>query len=76
MKRQVVKELIAEGKSLQVALEAVGMAMSSYHYQPVRKGRMQALDEALVKAINKVCQGLRLQEGHCGVEGFRVDSQR
>ena len=58
MKRQMIEELIEEGKSLRVALEAVGMASSSYYYQPVRKRKPRALDEALVEAINKVRQGL------------------
>jgi hypothetical protein len=36
MERQLVEKLMAEGKPLKVALEAVGMAKSSYYYRPVR----------------------------------------
>jgi len=32
MKRQMVEELMMEGKPLKVALEAVGMAKSGYYY--------------------------------------------
>jgi len=53
----MVEGLIAEGKPLNVALEAVGMARSSYYYPPVSKRKPRALDEALVRAINKVHQG-------------------
>ncbi len=35
MKRRMVEELMAEGKPLKIALEAVGMAKSSYYYQSV-----------------------------------------
>jgi len=65
MKRQMVEGLIAEGKPLNVALEAVGMARSSYYYPPVSKRKPRALDEALVRAINKV------RQGHAEVYGYR-----
>ena len=65
MKRQMVGGLIAEGKPLKVALEAVGIAKSSYYYPPVRKRKPRALDEALVRAINKV------RQGHAEVYGYR-----
>jgi len=65
MKRQLVEGLIAEGKPLNVALEAVGMARSSYYYPPVSKRKPRALDEALVRAINKV------RQGHAEVYGYR-----
>ena len=54
MKRQMVEELMMEGKPLKVALEAVGMAESSYYYRSVGQRKPQALDEALVRAINEV----------------------
>ena len=57
MKRQMVEELMMEGKPLKVALEAVGMAESSYYYRSVGQRKPQALDEALVRAINEVRQG-------------------
>jgi len=65
MKRQMVEGLIAEGKPLNVALEAVGMARSSYYYPSVSKRKPRALDEALVRAINKV------RQGHAEVYGYR-----
>ncbi len=65
MKRQMVEGLIAEGKPLKVALEAVGMAKSSYYYRLVGWRKPWALDEALVRAINKV------RQGHAEVYGYR-----
>ena len=65
MKRQMVEGLIVEGKPLKVALEAVGMARSSYYYRPVRKRKPRALDDALVRAINEV------RQGHAEVYGYR-----
>ena len=65
MKRQMVEELMAEGKPLKVALEAVGMAKSSYYYRPARKRKPRALDEALVEAIHEV------RQGHAEVYGYR-----
>jgi len=65
MKHQLVKGLKMEGKSLKIALEAVGMAKSSYYYQPVRKRKPRALDEALVKSINEA------RQGHAEVYGYR-----
>jgi putative transposase len=65
MKRQMVEELMIEGKPLKVALEAVGIAKSSYYYRPVRKRKPRALDEALVRAINEV------RQGHAVVYGYR-----
>jgi putative transposase len=65
MKRQMVKEMIAEGKSLKVALEAVGIAKSSYYYQPVRKRKPRVLDRALVEAIKEV------RQGYAEVYGYR-----
>ena len=65
MKSQMVKELIAEGKPLNVALEAVGMAKSSYYYRPVRKRKPRVLDGALVEAIKEV------RQGYAEVYGYR-----
>ncbi len=65
MKRQMVEGLIAEGKPLKVALEAVGMAKSSYYYRSVEGRKPRALDETLVKAIKKV------RQGHAEVYGYR-----
>jgi len=65
MKRQLVEELMMEGKPLKVALEAVGMAKSSYYYRSAGRRKPQALDEALIRAINEV------RQGHAGVYGYR-----
>ena len=65
MKRQMAKELMATGKSLKVALEAVGMAKSSYYYRSVGQRKPRSLDEALVRAIKEV------REGHAEVYGYR-----
>ena len=65
MKRQLVKELMAEGKPLKVALEAVGMAKSSYYYRSVGQRKPRALDEALVRAIKEV------RQGYAEVYGYR-----
>jgi putative transposase len=65
MKRQMVKRLMMEGKPLKVALRAVGMAKSSYYYQPAGRRKPRALDETLVRAINEV------RQGHAGVYGYR-----
>jgi len=65
MKRQLVERLKMEGKPLKTALEAVGMAKSSYYYQSVRKRKPRALDEALVKSINEA------RQGHAEVYGYR-----
>ena len=65
MKRQLVEGLKMEGKPLKVALEAVGMAKSSYYYRSVRKRKPRALDEALVKSINEA------RQGHAEVYGYR-----
>ncbi len=65
MKRQMIEGLIAEGKPLKVALEAVGMAKSSYYYQSVEGRKSRALDGALVKAIHEV------RRGHAEVYGYR-----
>jgi len=65
MKRQMVKELMMEGKPLKVALEAVGMAKSSYYYRSAGQRKPRALDEALVRAINEV------RQGYAAVYGYR-----
>ena len=65
MKRQMVERLIMEGEPLKVALEAVGMAKSSYYYRSAGRRKPRALDEALVRAINEV------RQGHAGVYGYR-----
>jgi len=65
MKHQMVERLMMEGKPLKVALEAVGMAKSSYYYQPVGQRKPRALDEALVRAINEALKG------HANVYGYR-----
>ena len=65
MKRQLVEGLVMEGKPLKVALEAVGMAKSSYYYPPIGRRKPRALDEVLVRAINEVLKG------HAVVYGYR-----
>ena len=65
MKRQLVEELMTEGKPLKVALEAVGMAKSSYYYRSVGQRKTRALDETLVRAIKEV------RQGHAEVYGYR-----
>jgi len=65
MKRQLIEGLMAEGKPLKVALEAVGMARSSYYYQPVERKKPRSLDKALVRAIGEV------RQGHAEVYGYR-----
>jgi|TARA_B100000315_G_scaffold120522_1_gene110419 transposase InsO family protein len=65
MKRQLVKELMMEGKPLKVALEAVGMAKSSYYYRAGRRRQPRALDESLVRSISEV------RQGYAGVYGYR-----
>ena len=65
MKRKMVDGLIVEGKPLHIALEAVGMAKSSYYFRPVRQRKPRALDEELVAVINKIL------EGHAEVYGYR-----
>ena len=65
MKRQLVEGLIMEGKQLKVALEAAGMAKSSYFYRSAGWRKPRALDEALVRAINEV------RQGHANVYGYR-----
>ncbi len=65
MKRQMTEELMATGKSLKVALEAVGMTKSSYYYRSVGQRKPRSLDEALVRAIKEV------REGHAEVYGYR-----
>ena len=65
MKRQMIEELITEGRPLKVALEAVGIARSSYYYWLVGRRKPRALDEALVEAIHKV------RQGHAEVYGYR-----
>jgi transposase InsO family protein len=54
-----------EGKPLKVALEAVGMAKSSYYYRSVGQRKPRALDESLVKSINEV------RQGYARVYGYR-----
>ncbi len=65
MKRQLVERLMTEGKPLKVALEAVGMAKSSYYYRLVGQRKPRGLDKALVRAINEV------RQGHAEVYGYR-----
>ena len=65
IKHQLVEGLRMEGKPLKIALEAVGMAKSSYYYQPLRKRKLRALDEALVESINEA------RQGHAEVYGYR-----
>ncbi len=65
MKRRMVEGLIGEGKPLKVALEAVGMAKSSYYYRSVEERKPRALDGALVEAIKEV------RQGHAEVYGYR-----
>lgn len=65
MKRQLVEELMVEWKPLKVALEAVGMAKSSYYYRSVGQRKPRALDESLVRSISEV------RQGYAGVYGYR-----
>ena len=65
MKRQLVEELMTEGKPLKAALEAVGMAKSSYYYRSVGQRKPRSLDETLVRAIKEV------RQGYAGVYGYR-----
>ena len=65
MKRQMVEGLISEGKPLKIALEATGMAKSSYYYQAAGRRKPRSLDEALVKAIKEI------RKGHAEVYGYR-----
>jgi len=65
MKRQMVERLISEGKPLKVALEATGMAKSSYYYQSPGRRKTRSLDEALVKAIKEI------RKGYAEVYGYR-----
>jgi len=65
MKRQMVKVLMAQGETLKVALEAVGMASSSYYYKPVGQRKPRSLDATLVAAISEV------RRGHAAVYGYR-----
>jgi putative transposase len=69
MKRQLVKGLLTEGKPLKVALEAIGMASSSYYYRPVGKRKPRVLDAALVADIKAV------RRGHAEVYGYRKITQ-
>ena len=57
--------MIAQGKPWNVALAAVGMARSSYYYQPVSKRKPRAPDETLVRAIKEV------RQRHAEVYGYR-----
>jgi len=65
LKRQLAEELMVEGKPLKVALEAVGMAKSSYYYRSVGQRKPRALDESLVRSISEV------RQGYAGVYGYR-----
>jgi len=65
MERQLVEELMTERKPLKVALEAVGMAKSSYYYRSVGQRKTRALDESLVRSISEV------RQGYAGVYGYR-----
>lgn len=69
MKRQIVKGLRTEGKPLKVALEAIGIASSSYYYRPVGKRKPRVLDAALVADIKAV------RRGHAEVYGYRKITQ-
>jgi hypothetical protein len=61
----MVKVLMAQGERLKVALEAVGMASSSYYYKPVGQRKPRSLDATLVAAISEV------RRGHAAVYGYR-----
>ena len=82
MKRQMVKDLLVEGNSLKAALEAVGMASSSYYYRPSGKRKERVLDAALVADINKVRCGRAAVYGYRKVtmalraEGLTVNSKK
>ncbi len=76
MKRQLVEELMTEGKPLKVALEAVGMAKSSYYYRSVGQRKMRALDESLVRSISEVRQGYAGVYGYRKIEGCKVNAEK
>lgn len=56
MKRRLVEQMVAEGQSVKVELETLGLARSSCYYRPVKR-EPRPLNEALVKAIEGVRQG-------------------
>lgn len=65
MKRRLAVKMVSEGQRLKVALEAVDLASSSYHYHSAGKRRPRALDGPLVAAIHTV------RKGHAEVYGYR-----
>ncbi len=65
MKRKLVDRLTTEDIPRPAALEAAGLASSSYYYRPVVKRKPRALDADLVAAMNKV------RQGHGEVYGYR-----
>jgi putative transposase len=65
MKRKLVDRLITEDIPRSAALEAAGLASSSYYYRPVSKRKPRALDGELVAAINTV------RKGYNEVYGYR-----
>jgi putative transposase len=65
MKRRLAEQMVAEGQSVKVALEAVGLARSSYYYRPIKQRKPRPLDESLVKAIEEV------RHGYAQVYGYR-----
>ncbi|HUU64203.1 MAG TPA: IS3 family transposase [Dehalococcoidia bacterium] len=65
MKRRLAEQMVAEGQSVKVALEAVGLARSSYYYRPIKQRKPRPLDESLVKAIEEV------RQGYAQVYGYR-----
>ncbi len=65
MKRNLVEQMVAEGQSVKVALETVGLSRSSYYYRPVKQRKPRPLDESLVKAIEEV------RQGYAEVYGYR-----
>ena len=54
MKRNLAEQMVAEGRSIKVALETVCLSRSSYYYRPVEHRKPRPLDESLVKDIEKV----------------------
>lgn len=65
MKRNLAEQMVAEGRSVKVALETVCLSRSSYYYRPVKHRKPRPLDESLVKAIEEV------RRGYAEVYGYR-----
>ncbi len=65
MKRNLAEQLVVEGRSVKVALEAVGLSRSSYYYRAVKHRKPRPPDESLVEATEDV------RQGYAEVYGYR-----